>query len=269
MTKKSILGIVLILLIMTGVTVFWVMNGREDNNPLSESKSLEETITDNNRSEEITTEVATEETAEMTTEAETEKETGIKIEIIETTEENIEQSLSSGEESMTFTEVSETVTSKNATNLRSTPSAQDEENVVAQLLNGETLIRTGINDRTGWSRLEFGGQTVYAVSRFLTTDLNYIPPVSDTGDNRVTTQSGRIVIFEDCDDDVTPKEYVNLRVEPSTSQGDTSVRIQITNGTVVHRTGFSPDAGWSRVEYNGEVLYVVSSMVTTVNSEME
>lgn len=167
----------------------------------------------------------------------------------------------SGNESMEFTEVADTVTAKDVTNLRSVPSTLDAENVVSQLLNGDAISRTGVNDTTGWSRLDYNGQTVYAVTQFLTTDLNYKPPVAPSDPNRITTQDGRVIIFTDCDDYITPKEYVNLRIEPSTSQGETTAKYQISNGTVVHRTGYSPDSGWSRVEYNGEVLYVVSSFV--------
>lgn len=175
----------------------------------------------------------------------------------------------SGNETMEFTKVSETVTAKDVTNLRSVPSTLDAENVVSQLLNGETLSRTGINDATGWSRLDYNGQTVYAVTGYLTTDLTYKPPVAAANPNRITTQDGRVIIFTDCDDYITPKEYVNLRVEPSTSQGDATAKCQISNGTVAHRTGYSPDSGWSRVEYNGEVLYVVSSMVYNTDAVTE
>lgn len=79
--------------------------------------------------------------------------------------------------------------------------------------------------------------------------------------NRFTTQDGRVVIFTDCDDYVRPKEYVNLRTEPSTSQGESTVKCQISHADIVHRTGYSADAGWSRVEFYGEILYVVSSYV--------
>ena len=75
-----------------------------------------------------------------------------------------------------------------------------------------------------------------------------------------------MIIFTDCDDYITPKEYVNLRIEPSTSQGDSTVSCQVSNGEVVHRTGYSQDSGWSRVEYNGQVLYVVSSYVTSAQA---
>lgn len=160
---------------------------------------------------------------------------------------------------MVFAKIADTVTAKDVTNLRSEPSAADGETIVAQLQNGETLSRTGINEDTGWSRLDYNGQTVYAVSGYLTTDLSYETPVEQGNPNRITTQDGRVIVFEDCDDYVRPKHYVNLRTEPSTSQGESTIKCQITHADIVHRTGYSEDSGWSRVEFYGEVLYVVSS----------
>lgn len=163
--------------------------------------------------------------------------------------------------SMTFGDVNETVTAKDVSNLRSTPYTGDEGNVVGQLKNGETLTRTGRNDSTGWSRLEYNGQTVYAVSAYLTTDLTYKTPEKPTYPNRVSTQDGRVIVFTDCDDYITPKELINLRTEPSTSEGESTVRTQVRNGTNLHRTGYSETSGWSRVEYNGEILYAVTNYV--------
>ncbi len=82
--------------------------------------------------------------------------------------------------------------------------------------------------------------------------------------NRVTTQDGRVVEFTDCDDMVTPKEYVNLRTEPSTSQMDASVSCRLNKGETAHRTGISEEMGWSRVEYNGQILYVITSYISVV-----
>lgn len=172
-----------------------------------------------------------------------------------------------GDTSMSYTETGDSVTAKDVTNLRSAPSTSDETNVVGQLKNGETLKRKGMNENTGWSVLEYNGQTVYAVTRYLTTDLSYKTPVTPSNPNRVTTLDGRVIIFSDWDDYITPKEYVNLRTEPSTSEGDTTVRCQVNSGEKVHRTGYSQDSGWSRVEYNGEVLYVVTSLTTAVPNE--
>ncbi len=165
--------------------------------------------------------------------------------------------------SMTFIEVNDTVTAKDVSNLRSTPSTSEEGNVVGQLKNGETLTRTGRNDDTGWSRLNYNGQTVYAVSTYLTTDTSYKTPTVPVNSNRVSTQDGRVIVFVDCDDYITPKDLINLRTEPSTSEGESTVRTQVRNGTNLHRTGYSEASGWSRVEYNGEILYAVTNYVVS------
>ena len=166
-----------------------------------------------------------------------------------------------GDTSMSFNSVDESVTPKDLVNLRSVPSTADENTIVTQISNGDVLSRTGVNPDTGWSRIDYDGQTLYAVTQYLTTDLSYKTPVRPSDPNRVSTISGRVIIFADCDDNVTPKEYVNLRTEPSTTEGDATVRCQVRSGEVVHRTGYSTDSGWSRVEYNGEVLYVLTSLM--------
>ena len=170
----------------------------------------------------------------------------------------------SGTTAMAFASSDGSVTPKDVINLRSEPSTLNTDNIVAQAKNGDILQRTGINEDTGWTRIDYNGQTLYAVTQYLTTDLSYQTPVQAPNPNRVNTIDGRVILFTDLDDNITPKEYVNLRTEPSTTEGDSTVRCQVSNGEVLHRTGYSPDAGWSRVEYNGETLYVVSSYVYTV-----
>ena len=133
--------------------------------------------------------------------------------------------------------------------------------MVGQLKNGETLVRTGRNDSTGWSRLEYNGQTVYAVSAYLTTDLTYKTPEKPTYPNRVSTQDGRVIVFTDCDDYITPKDLINMRTEPSTSEERALYAPRCGTELNLHRTGYSEGSGWSRVEYNGEILYVVTSYV--------
>lgn len=233
-----------------------VENSTETESTFIETEMLSETEI----LSEAETETKTDGEVETKSVEESQEESSVPEESIPIIEEEIQEPIS-GNETMEFEPVSETVIAKDVTNLRSAPSTMDESNIVAQLVNGETVSRTGINTITGWSCLDYNGQTVYAVNNYLTTDLNYKPPVVPSNPNRVNTQDGRVIIFSDCDDYVTPKEYVNLRVEPSTSEGDSTVRSQINNGDRVHRTGYSPDSGWSRVEYNGEVLYVVSSMI--------
>lgn len=177
------------------------------------------------------------------------------------------QETPAGNTGMTFVSVQESVTPKDAVNLRTAPDTTDEGNIVVKIQNGETLARIGVNNDTGWSRIDYNGQTLYAVSQYLTTDLNYKPPVAPVDPNRVTTAGGSVIIFENCDDWITPKEYVNLRTEPSTVQEDATVSCQLNYGEKAHRTGYSADFGWSRVEYDGQVLYVVTSFVNVVPAE--
>ncbi len=174
---------------------------------------------------------------------------------------------------MTFQNVEETVTAKDVTNLRSEPSTASGDTVVAQLNNGETAKRTGINETTGWSRLEYEGVVLYASSRLLTTDLTAKPENTGnqgtTDSNTVTTAAGRTITFTPCDDTVSPKMEVNLRNEPSTNQGDDTVHYRLLYGETVHRTGYDDASGWSRVEYDGKVLYVVTSLIYVVEEQSE
>ena len=75
-------------------------------------------------------------------------------------------SADSGGGEMRFHQVSEKVTAKIETNLRDKPAGGDGSQVVYTLKNGEYVIRTGYSDQ-GWSRLEWQGRTVYAVSSYL------------------------------------------------------------------------------------------------------
>lgn len=170
----------------------------------------------------------------------------------------------SAQDDMGFEEMSDSITPKDVINLRANPSTADDSNIVTQAKNGEVLSRIGINYDTGWSKIEYEGQILYAVSQYLSEDLSYKTPVTVSDPNRVSTIDGRVIVFVDCDDWISPKEYVNLRVEPSTTEGNATISCQLNYGEKVHRTGYSADSGWSRVEYNGQVLYVVSSYMYVV-----
>lgn len=158
---------------------------------------------------------------------------------------------------MNFTEVNENVTAKDSTNLRSIPSQGEDSTVVYTLRNGETAVRTGVSD-SGWSRLTYNGQTVYAVSSYLTTDLGYQAPVQEgagSGDGLKTK-------FAERNDQVTAKIEVNLRALPSVTNPDAAVVAVLHNGEYVTRTGINEEYGWSRVDYNGQTLYCISSYLT-------
>lgn len=153
-----------------------------------------------------------------------------------------------------FEEVSEQVTSKDVTNLRSTMEQGDDSNVAAQLKNGDTALRTGVGNN-GWSRVEYNGQVLYAVSSYLTADLSYRPPAEEPDDGFKTK-------FTSVTENVTAKELTNLRNRPSV-EAPSEVIVQLHNGEVIARTGVS-EMGWSRVEYNGQTLYCISSYLQVV-----
>ncbi|WP_455720902.1 GH25 family lysozyme [Agathobacter sp.] len=155
------------------------------------------------------------------------------------------------EANMKFTDVNETVTAKESVNLRDIPSQGSGSTIKATLNNGDTATRTGISD-SGWSRVEYNGQTYYAISNYLTTDMNYVVPGQSSGDGLRTK-------FTDCNDTVTAKIEVNLRSLPSVTNPDATVVATIKNGETVTRTGINEEYGWSRVEYNGQTLYCVTS----------
>lgn len=160
---------------------------------------------------------------------------------------------------MDFKTVEEKVTAKDKTNLRDKPSQGNDSNVIAVLKNGEYALRTGVSD-SGWSRVEVDGIIYYAVSNYLTTDLNY-KPVQEELDDGIETE------FRAIEDRVTAKEIVNLRNIPSVTREDSVIVAHLKNGEVVTRTGINNEMGWSRVNYNGRTLYCISSYLKNVENE--
>lgn len=159
-----------------------------------------------------------------------------------------------------FTEVNETVTAKEVVNLRDRPDQSEASVVLRTLANGEFATRTGVSNG-GWSRLVIDGQKFYAVSSFLTTDASYVAPepaqeTETQPDNGIKTQ------FTAVNESVTAKIEVNLRTLPSVTNPGATVAALLKNGEWVTRTGIS-DNGWSRVEYNGQTLYCISSYLST------
>ncbi len=172
-------------------------------------------------------------------------------------EEPPEEVQADAEALMNFTEVKEEVTAKDATNLRNIPSQGSDSTVVYTLQNGETLTRTGVSD-SGWSRLDYNGQTVYAVSSYLTADLSFQTPQPEAQEG-AGSGDGLKTRFADRNEQVTAKIEVNLRTLPSVTNPDATVAAVLHNGEYVTRTGINEDYGWSRVDYNGQTLYCISS----------
>ena len=161
-----------------------------------------------------------------------------------------------GEIETQFRSVSETVTAKEWVNLRNIPSTTRADSaIIGKLQNGETALRTGISDN-GWSRLEVSGTVCYAVSSYLTTDLDGVETEPVSGE--IQTQ------FREVHDAVTAKELVNLRNIPSTEREDSKVIAKLEHGQVITRTGINDELGWSRVDYNGQTLYCVTRYLEVV-----
>ena len=159
---------------------------------------------------------------------------------------------------MEFTAVEETVTAKDETNLRSIPSQGEDAVILHTLKNGETARRIGISS-SGWSKLEYEGQLCYAVTSYLTTDLSEEAPAQQpTEDDGIDTE------FRSVSDSVTAKDVVNLRSIPSYTREDSLVVAQLKKGQVIRRTGINEDVGWSRVEYQGQILYCITSYLEVV-----
>jgi GH25 family lysozyme M1 (1,4-beta-N-acetylmuramidase) len=175
---------------------------------------------------------------------------------------------------MKFNAVEETVTAKSKTNLRDKPSQGADSTVKVTLQNGQTATRTGVSS-SGWSRVVYEGVTYYAVSSYLTTDLSAPAqtqaapaPAPETAPapapEPAPAASGFKTKFTDCNEVITAKEVVNLRTKPSVTDGDSQVVATLYNGMTATRTGINNEYGWSRVEYNGQVLYCVSSYIKVV-----
>jgi len=146
----------------------------------------------------------------------------------------------------TFTAQNDSVTAKQEVNLRLSPTTSGE--IAGVLKNGTVLQRTAISNK-GWSRLIYEDKTVYAITSYLTTDLSYKPPVDD----------GIKTEFQSVNEQITAKSETNLRTLPSVT--DSQVVYTIKNGEYITRTGISAN-GWSRLEYNGQTVYAISSYLT-------
>ena len=149
-----------------------------------------------------------------------------------------------------YTITNDKVTPKNSVNLRREPTTNSE--AVVEISNGTVLERVAKNNDNGWSKISYNREILYAVSQYLTTDLNYKPYNSEPPSD----QSGEM-FFHKTADKVTAKTETNLRSNPAGGE-DSQVVYLLKNGEIVERTGYS-DRGWSRVIWQGQILYAVTS----------
>lgn len=170
-----------------------------------------------------------------------------------------------------FVAVNQLVTAKDMVNLRKLPSVEHEDAVVLdQLDSGEIATCVGVSDN-GWSKLIYQGMTCYAVTTYLqeVTDASAVPDgaapeATEPSTEQVKEQIEIQTQFEFVEDQVTAKKAVNLRSLPSTEDPRCVVVAQLDNGVVIRRTGINRDLGWSRVDYNGQPLYCITSYLKVV-----
>lgn len=146
----------------------------------------------------------------------------------------------------TFTPKNDSVTAKEEVNLRSLPTTDSD--IIGKLVSGEFLTRTAVSDK-GWSRLSYNGQTVYAVTSYLSNEVVSQPETPTTPSDGFTA----------VDEQVTAKSETNLRTSPSTQNSE--VVYLLKNGEYVRRIGVHTN-GWSKLEYNGQVVYAITSYLT-------
>ena len=102
-----------------------------------------------------------------------------------------------------------------------------------------------------------------------------IPPESSTeeesseepGVDYNDTSNDMGLIFTEVDDKVTAKDVTNLRSEPSTSQGEATVVAKLRNGEAVVRIGMNESTGWSKLVYNGQIVYASTNYLNVVEEE--
>lgn len=155
---------------------------------------------------------------------------------------------------MTFTACSDSVTAKEEVNLRALPTTDSD--VVGKLTKGTFLTRTATSDG-GWSRLDFGGTAVYAVTSYLTTEM---PEINQETDSQDTTVTEHGMTFTLVSLSVTAKEEVNLRDMPTTN--DSVVIYTLKNGEYITKTGVCKQTGWARLEWCGQTVYCIDSYLT-------
>ncbi len=148
-----------------------------------------------------------------------------------------------------FEKKSDRVTAKLSVNLRTLPSTLEGE-IVGTLTKGTFLERVAVSDK-GWSRLIYNGQQVYAVSNYLTTQL-----IIETEPSEDVTFK-----FDEANEMVTAKIETNLRTYPSTEKSD--IVYTLPNGEFVKRVGINRITGWSKLEYNGKIVYAMTLYLTT------
>lgn len=138
--------------------------------------------------------------------------------------------------SITVSEKDDTIyITGNSVNLREGPGTEYDRITSAE--RGDEYKRTGVTDN-GWSRVTYKGEDAYVANSYVSTE-KPDPIISDASGTVVTTGDA------------------NLRKGPGT---ENDVAVTVETGTELERTGTS-DNGWTRVQYDGQELYISNTLV--------
>ena len=151
-------GVVIVVFIILYCVVVWNVTHRKGDDIVISSSVV------------VTEEAPASLTVSVSTDVVTPVESSVVEEIVEETGllDGVDYNDTSNDMGLHFVEVEDVVTAKDVTNLRSEPStAQGKATVLTQLHNGETAIRIGREDTTGWSKLVYNGQIMYASTNYL------------------------------------------------------------------------------------------------------
>ena len=96
---------------------------------------------------------------------------------------------------------------------------------------------------------------------YLNISSDNTPDSTPVSTETITVSPEANMTFTQVNETVTAKIEVNLRNIPS-QDSDSTVTALLKNGDTATRTGIS-DSGWSRLIYNGQICYAVSSYLTT------
>jgi len=147
-------GVVFIVFVVLFCVIVWNITHRKDKDIVINSSSVVTTVESSSSEESASSDVVA--PVESSSEEESSEDVGL------------DYNDTSNDMGLTFEPVDDKVTAKDVTNLRSEPStAQGQATVVAQLRNGETAVRIGREDTTGWSKLVYDGKIVYASTNYL------------------------------------------------------------------------------------------------------
>lgn len=143
------------------------------------------------------------------------------------------------------------VTMKDGLNFRSEPStAGGNSTVLEEIPYGDFVYVVRYNDDGSWAYVEYGGHEGWVSAKNIapTKDIpqdNYkTHEAVPTGDYRVIMSDG-----------------LNLRTEPSTSGGDSTVILEIPYGATVEVFDFNQDLSWAEVQYNGKSGWVSAKQI--------